>query len=523
MERLSGLDASFLYLETPQMHMHVAMVAVLDPSEMPGGYSFERMTELIESRIHLVPPMRRRLLEVPFGLHHPLWIDDPHFDIIHHVRRVACPAPGGMRELGALAGRITSTPLDRSRPLWEAWVIEGLENGHVAILCKVHHSTVDGASGAGLLVHLFDLQRQVSSPPAPRRKPSEELPSHGDLVRYALLSRVKQPVEAAKLATKTARAVSDLIRYRRDPDVEHGAAPLTAPRTHFNGAISAKRNAAFSRLPLDGIKTIKRAFDCKVNDVVLAVCAGALRRYLAARNELPEIPLIAAVPISVRASAEKGQSNNKVSAMFTSLATHVEDPGERLLTIAATTRGAKEEHNAIGADMLQNWAEFAAPTTFNLAARFYTRLKLADRHRPIHNLVISNVPGPPFPIYMAGAELVAAYPMGPVMEGAALNITVMSYQGSIDFGFMVAADSMPDVWDLADQVEPAYLELIEAAQKRAEDLAQDAMIAAQKASAKARSALEVAASVGQVAKELGVTAPEDELASQEGDDAQADA
>ena len=172
--------------------------------------------------------------------------------------------------------------------------------------------------------------------------------------------------------------------------------------------------------------------------------------------------------------------------------------------------------------MLQNWAEFAAPTTFNLAARFYTRLKIADRHRPIHNLVISNVPGPPFPIYMAGAELVAAYPMGPVMEGAALNITVMSYKGSVDFGFMVAADSMPDVWDLADQIEPAYLELIESAQRRAEDLAQDAMIAAQKASAKARSALEVAASVGQVAKELGV-APDEEQAHQDGDDAQPDA
>lgn len=526
MERLSGLDASFLYLETPQMHMHVAMMAVLDPSQMPGGYSFERVTALIESRIHLVPPMRRRLLEVPFSLHHPLWLDDPNFDIIHHVRRVACPAPGGMRDLGALAGRITSTPLDRSRPLWEAWVIEGLENGHIALLVKVHHCTVDGTSGAGLLVHLFDLQRQVTPPPPPPELESERIPSHGELVRYALLSRVKQPVEAVRLATKTARAVADVIKLRRDPEAEHGAAPLTAPRTHFNSAITARRNAAFARLPLDGFKTIKRAFDCKLNDVVLAICAGALRRYLDARGELPETPLIAAVPISVRSSSDNGQSNNKVSAMFTSLSTHLADAGARLINIAATTRGAKEEHNAIGADMLQNWAEFAAPTTFNLAARFYTLLKLADRHRPIHNVVISNVPGPPFPIYMAGAELVAAYPMGPVMEGAGLNITVMSYKGSVDFGFMVAADAMPDVWDLADQIEPAYRELIQAAQLKAEELAKEAMHAAQQATATARSALEVAVSAGQVAKDLGLhaeTSPEEDTGTDAGAAVDADA
>lgn len=493
MERLTGLDASFLYVETPQMHMHVAMVAVLDAANMPGGYSFERIVELIEGRIHLVPPLRRRLLEVPFALHHPLWIDDPDFDIIHHVRRVACPAPGGLKELGEIAGRINSTPLDRSRPLWEAWVIEGLEDGRVAILAKVHHSAVDGTSGAGLLVHLFDLTRDAQLPPPPERKAPDHVPTDVELVRYAAISRLRQPADFFKVAKQTAQAVSDVIKLRRNPGHDLGAAPLTAPRTRWNGPLTAKRLAAFSRLPLDGLKTIKKAFDCKLNDVVLAVTAGALRNYLDNHDELPEQALVGVCPISVREGPTSGEANNKVSAMFTSLATDIDDPAERLRTIASSTVGAKEEHNAIGADMLQNWAEFAAPRTFNLAARFYSRLKLADHHRPIHNIIISNVPGPPFPIYMAGAELVAAYPMGPVMEGAGLNVTVMSYKGSVDFGFMVAADLLPDVWDMAAEVENAYLELLQAAQTAAEERARAALTQAEEAEARAAAALAQAA------------------------------
>jgi WS/DGAT/MGAT family acyltransferase len=463
MDRLSGLDASFLYLETPQTHMHVAMAAILDPSAMPGGYSFEKIVDLIAGRIHLLPPFRRRLLKVPFDLHHPVWVEDPDFDIIHHVRRVALPAPGGLEELGAMAGRITSTPLDRSRPLWEAWVIEGLQNGFFALLAKVHHSAVDGVSGAGLLVHLFDLERVPSDPrrPPPPRD-VEPLPSEMDLFREAALARLKQPVELVRLAGRTAKAVFDVAKKRRDPEATAGGTPLRAPRTPFNAAVTARRNAAFSRVSLDDIKRVKNAAGSTVNDVVLAVCAGALRRYLAGRGALPETPLLAVCPISVRGSGPTYGSNT-VSAMFTSLATNVADPLERLRIISQSTRGAKDEHNAIGAQTLQSWAEFAAPTTFHVAARFYTRLKLADKHRPIHNLVISNVPGPPFPIYLAGAEVVALYPMGPVMEGAGLNVTVMSYRGRIDFGFMVASELMPDVWDLARAVEPAVNELLEAA------------------------------------------------------------
>ncbi len=464
MERLSGLDASFLYLETPTTPMHVAMMAVLDPAEAPGGYRFDAVVQLIEDRLHLVPPFRRRLAHVPLSLHHPLWVEDEHFDIIHHVRRVALPAPGGLVELADMAGRIASVPLDRTRPLWEAWVIEGLEGGRFAVMVKVHHCAVDGASGAGLMVHLFDMQRAGRKlRPAPPRV-TEPLPSDAGLLRSALKERIRQPLGLLRLTAETLGSMRDMYKVRNDASLPSGATPLTAPRTRFNSTVAAQRGVAFARLPLAGLKELKNVAGAKVNDVVLAIVAGALRRYLRGHGELPGEPLIAVCPISVRQGAPKAsEANNQVSAMFTSLATDIDSPMERLLAIQRVTAGAKEEHSAIGADKLQSWAEYAAPTTFNLAARWYSRLRLAERVRPIYNLVISNVPGPHIPLFLAGARLDAVYPMGPVLEDAGLNVTVISYLDHVDFGFMVAANLMPDVWDLAAAVEPAYLELREAA------------------------------------------------------------
>lgn len=463
MERLTGLDASFLYLETPKQHMHVAMAAVLDPAGMPGGYSFEKIQRLIASKVPLIPPLRRRLVEVPFALHHPIWIDDPNFDIIHHVRRVACPAPGTEKEFGAMCGRITSTPLDRSRPLWELWVVEGLEGGKFALVAKVHHAAVDGQTGAGLLIHFFSLTPDAPEPPPPPPIPKERIPTDGEMVEEAIKERLRQPAAMWKLARKTFENVSQIVQTTREhPEDSKGAIPMTAPRCPWNGSLTAKRNAAMSRLPLSGIKEIKNAFGCTVNDVILAIASGTLRRYLEHRGELPETSLIACCPISV-SPTKKSRGANHVSAMFTSLATNEPDPAVRLRAIQESTRGAKQIHKAIGADMLQNWAEFAAPSTFHLAMRFYASTKLAEKHPPFHNLVISNVPGPPFPIYMAGAEVKAIYPLGPVMEGAGLNLTVMSYRGNVDFGFMVAADLVPDVWDMAGAVRPAFEELLASA------------------------------------------------------------
>ncbi len=442
------------------MHMHVAMAGVLDPSAMPGGYSFEKVQNLIENRVHRMPAFRRRLVSVPFGLHHPMWIDDPDFDIIRHVRRVACPAPGGRKELGEICGRIASTPLDRSRPLWEAWVIEGIEGGHVAVMTKVHHAAVDGASGASLLVHLFSLDPNEEAPPAmtgPAFR-GEGVPSQLEMARRAVVARAKQPAKFVKLATQTASAIAGVAKQRQEQDALVGGTPLRAPRTSFNGSLTARRDVAFAQLPLEGLKRIKDRHGVKLNDVVLAICAGTLRSYLDGRGELPVDPLVAVCPISVK-SARPGLGSNHVSGMFTSLATDIDDPVERLMAIHSATLGAKHEHKAIGADMLQNWAEFAAPSAFHWVGHFYGRWRLAEKHRPIHNLVISNVPGPQVPIYLAGARLVAVYPMGPVMEGAGLNVTVMSYDGHVDFGFMVAADLVPEVWTLAGGVQSAYEEL----------------------------------------------------------------
>ncbi|MEJ7584990.1 MAG: WS/DGAT domain-containing protein, partial [Acidimicrobiales bacterium] len=257
-------------------------------------------------------------------------------------------------------------------------------------------------------------------------------------------------------------SVTRIVEGRRNPDKPVGAAPLGAPRTPFNGALTAHRHVGFARVPLADVKAVKNHFGVTVNDVVLALCSGTVRRYLQGRDALPAASLTAVCPISVRDGAEV-QSANRVSAMFTSLATDIDDTAERLRAIALSTKGAKEEHNAVGADMLRNWAEFAGPNTFNLASRLYSSLGIASSHRPIHNMVISNVPGPSFPLYYAGAEMVAAYPMGPVMEGAGLNITVMSYRDAIDIGFMVDRELVPDVWDLVAAAQPALDDLLRAA------------------------------------------------------------
>ena len=462
MERLSGLDASFLYFETPSMHMHVAMTAIFDPSTMPGGYDFAVIKDFIASRLHLVPPFRRRVVSVPFQLNHPIWVEDPDFDLDHHIRRVGAPAPGGHRELAELAGQIASTPLDRSRPLWELYVVEGLADGNIGIITKMHHCAVDGVSGAELMVNLFDLTPEGRDVEPPEPRTPEPIPSDLEMVAFALASRARRQAGLLPLVGTTLRTVGTLVSRHRDPEAVVGAVPLTAPHTPWNAAITPHRRLAFTRVSLDDVKAIKNAVGCTVNDVVLGLMGGTLRRYLEAHGGNPPEPLIAVCPVSVRGDDERGQLNNKVSAMFTSLATDVDDPIERLRTISRVTRGAKEDHNAIGANLLQDWAEHAAPTTFALAARLYSSLNLGDRHRPIHNVVISNVPGPPFPLYYAGAKLEYTLPMGPVMEGAGLNITVLSYMDNVDIGFMVCRELVPDVWDLVDHVEDAMAELLEA-------------------------------------------------------------
>jgi diacylglycerol O-acyltransferase len=469
MERLSALDATFLYFETSAQHQHVCAVMVVDPSTVPGGYSFEKIKGHIAGRLHLLAPFRRKLMTVPLGLDHPVWVETNDFDLDYHVRRVGLPAPGTEEQLAELAADIASRQLDRSKPLWEMWIVEGLENGMVALVGKMHHSTVDGVSGANMMVHLLDLEPTGTRPPPEGVWVPERAPSELELFARGLVSRLRRPVQLATIIPKTIGSVVGFVRARRSHDAGMPT-PFTAPRTPFNVSITPHRIVSFTRTPLEDVKIVKRAFGTTVNDVVLAVAAGALRRYLEKLNELPSKSLMAVVPVSVRTDEEKDiPGSNKVSAMFTSLATDIDDPVERLRRIAEVNKGAKEEHKAIGAGMLQDWAKFAAPTTFSLAARLYSALNLAERFAPVHNLVISNVPGPPFPLYFGGAKLLAMYPLGPVFHGAALNITVVSYQDIVCWGMIAGRESLPGLWELAAAIPDSLAELRKAADAAYED------------------------------------------------------
>src|SRR3954447_18641601 len=444
MRRLTGLDASFLYMETPTNHMHVASTCVFDPTTVPGGYDFSKVKDLVENRLPLLPPFRWRLVEVPFGLHHPPWIEDPDFDLDFHVRRAALPSPGGMEELREFAAEVISRPLDRSRPLWEMYVIEGLENGLIATVTKTHHAAIDGVSGAELTVNLLDMQPEpmVVPPPDPPWQP-DRVPSDAEMVAYAMQSLVRQPFRAVKAARRTAAMALNLRRRTRRPDVTPPPAPFQAPKTSLNTSITSHRRFGTTAVTLEDVKAVKNVLGGTVNDVVLALCAGALRRYLDERGEYLDEPLLAMVPVSVRAEDEKGAMGNRVSSMFVSLATNIDDSVERLNTIREGTKHAKDQEKAISAEVLTDWTEFAAPAVAARAARLASSLKVADRFRPIFNVTISNVPGPNFPLYSAGAQMTAMFPMGPIADGAALNMTVMSYMGNVHFGLNACREAVP--------------------------------------------------------------------------------
>lgn len=461
MDRLSGLDASFLYLETPAQLMHVCGLIVLDPSTMPDGYSFESMQAEIDRRVSDVPAFTRKLRRVPLGLDHPIWVRDRQFDIERHVHRLALPEPGGYKELVTLAGHLAGQPLDRSRPLWEMWVIEGYEGDKVAVFSKMHHATVDGVSGANLISHLCSLEADAEPLALGPQQEYGREPGRRELLSRAIVSNVAhRPLTAVRLLTPSAQLITRTVGRARTGTAM--AAPFTAPRTSFNGTITGHRAIAVADISLDDIREIKSATGTTVNDVVLAVAGGALRSYLDARGELPDTSLLATVPVSVREQSKREGGANKVSALFAKLGTDVEDPLERLEEMSRNNRNAKDHHQAISADSLQDWAEFAAPRTFGLAVRAYAGLRLAEKHPVVHNLVISNVPGPPIPLYFMGAQILALYPLGPVFHGAGLNITVMSNHGHMHVGIIACRESLPDVDDLVQRF-PAELAALKAA------------------------------------------------------------
>ena len=463
MARLSGLDASFLYMETPSMHTHVCLAAVLDPSTMSKPYTFEAIRDRIAARVPRIPPFRRVVREVPMRLHHPVWVDDPDFAIEHHVHRAELPRPGSIEQFAHHAAAIASVALDRTRPLWDITIVEGLADGRIGLVAKVHHSAMDGTAGIEILYALFDLEPDPAETPTPPTTRPQSLPSDLELVVAAATDRLRANIHMAGLIRRTGDAISQVVRGRSASEGPSGGTPLDAPQTPFNGAIDRDRSMAFTQISLTEVKEVKNAFAMTINDIVLATCTRALRSYLIDHQCLPEGPLLASCPVSIRTEGQAGEFGNRVSVMFSRLHTEIEDPAEALRATAEAAAAAKVEQRQLGASMLGDWAEVADPRSLSFATDVLTRFKLADRLPPVHNVVVSNVPGPGFPVYLAGAKLEQAYPMGPVLEGAGLNITVLSYCDSVDVGFIAATNLVPDLDDLAHRVPPAFAELLAAA------------------------------------------------------------
>lgn len=462
MQRLTGLDASFLYLETPTQPLHVCSILELDTSTMPGGYTFGRLRDALELRLAAMPEFREKLADNPLNLDHPVWVDDKDFDVDRHLHRIALPPPGGRAELSEICGHIASLPLDRGRPLWEMWVIEGVagtdcqRGGRLAVMTKVHHAGVDGVTGANLMSKLCSTE-----PGAPTPEPAAGVGgasgwqiAGGGLIRWA-----SRPLQLAALLPDTVSSVVSTLRKARDGQTM--ARPFAAPRSAFNGKITGRRNIAYSELDLDDIKKVKNHFGVKVNDVVMALVSGVLRQYLAERNALPDSSLVAMVPVSVHGKSDR-PGRNKVSGMFATLHTELSDPVQRLKAIADANSVAKQHSSAIGASLLQDWTQFAAPAVFGIAMRLYASSRLTET-MPVHNLVVSNVPGPQAPLYLLGCETKAMFPLGPIFHGSGLNITAMSLHGTLNIGLISCPELLPDLWEMADEFTVGLEELLVAA------------------------------------------------------------
>lgn len=465
MERLTGLDASFLYLETGTQHLHVCALLVLDPTAEGCDYSFDSFKAELGRRIAHVPQMRRRLRQVPLNLDHPLWVRDTDFDLDYHIRRYGLPRPGGRAELAELVGDIAGMPMDRDKPLWQMRVVEGVDGDKIAVIAKYHHAAVDGITGADMMMHLCDLEPGATKPEPAEPPPADAAPSD---LRLMVEAAVRFPARAGVLGMvpKTLGMLAGSLRRRRNN--EPGMAlPLTAPRTPFNRAITPHRAVAFTEVDLDIVRQIKDVFGVKVNDVVLAVVGDALRDYLIGHDALPDRSLLASVPVSVHESTRHTTGTNKVSSLFCALGTDIADPVERLATVAEANKDAKDEHEHIGSDFLRDWTQYVPPNTFRLAMSLYSSFKLAEHHPVVHNLVVSNVPGPPMPLYFLGVKMLSMFPFGPVFHGAGLTITALSTNGHLDFGLIACRELVPDIHELTDAIPEALDRLHKAAVQRA--------------------------------------------------------
>ena len=475
MKQLSGLDASFLYMETPTTFGHVSGLAIYE-RPTPDFDPFELVYRRFEGMIGRLEPMRRRLVSVPLQLDHPYWIDDPDFDLDYHVRHLGLAPPGAADQLAEQVARIVGRHMDRSRPLWECYVIEGLADGRWALLTKTHHATIDGASGVILLNMLTDTDPDAVNTLEPVPWAGEPVPSEMEMLQTTAAHLAANPLKGVRLQLRLVRdiasgagltSVSGLAAQARnvitavaargsshsdDDQVSRISLPITpAPHTPWNRAITAHRRFAMRSTSLENIKALKDATGCTVNDVVMAICAGALREYLLRHDALPDKPLRAMVPVSIRTGEEEDPWTNRVSSIVAELPTDCADPLERVKRCHEAMNAAKRQMDLIPATAVTDISQFTSPVVATSAMRLVTRLRLANRGVTMPaNVVISNVPGPRQPLYFAGARLDNYIPVSTIAEGMGLNITVHSYLDRLDFGLIACRELVPDLWDMVD-------------------------------------------------------------------------
>jgi diacylglycerol O-acyltransferase / wax synthase len=487
MRQLSALDAQFLHVESRTTVGHVGGLILLDPSSVPGGaLTLDDVRAVLEPRLHLAEQLRQRLVTVPLGLGLPYWVDDPDFDIEFHMREVALPAPGDDRQLGEQVARIHARPLDRTRPLWELYLVHGIDGGRQAIYAKIHHAAIDGVSGAEILNTILDItpEPRVEQPPDDLWEP-EPLPGPLELAARGLAASAAQPLDILRTLPRALPHVADLPGASMVPGIhavsefadaavraatsggdarEGERRVLTTPGTPLNAPITAHRRFAYGSLPLPEVKAVRQAFGMSVNDVVMVLATSALRRWLLDHDGLPDTPIVVAVPVSVRDS-DSGSGGNEISVMLAELATQIADPLERLGAVRLAMAEAKRHFNTVPATILQDISAVIPMALSGLAARAVFRMVTMGSFP--FNLFVSNVPGPQLPLYVAGARVTGIYPASAITDvTGALNVTLFSYDGSLDFGLIACRELVPDVWKLIGYLRDALDELLALADAR---------------------------------------------------------
>jgi diacylglycerol O-acyltransferase len=458
---MTGLDAKFLYSETPTAHMHTVKVAVADLSDIDGGFTYDEFVDLLEGQLDHLPPFRRRAVPVPGRLGHPVWVEDPDFEIRRHVGRTVVAPPGDQHQLASVVGDFASRPLKRDRPLWELLLVDGLEGTRLAMVAKLHHAVADGMAVVALLHSV--VRGMSEEPEEPHEDPwrPEAIPDRRQLLQMAYRDHLTRWKGVPRFVGRSVRGARASERRRRSFAVRPPLPLHRVPRTSLNVSLTAGRTFAMTTLPMAELKAIRRAADTTFNDVYLAVCAGALRRYLEDRGELPTRPLVASVPVSTDPNVARLQGN-RVDNLYVSIGTDIADPAERLAHINAVTTAAKEVRSVLGHELFEQRADVVPPHLYGPLLSAWTTSRAANRFRPPLNLVLSNVAGPRERIFFGPVQLESLYSVGPILEGIGLNITAWSYQDDLGVSVLGCPASLPDPWQLVVALHGALAELVTA-------------------------------------------------------------